>query len=77
MIALGRAWIRSALNAREENDMGWIPEYSKNNVGRIIAGVDFITSRFTRYGSFHCSLGINRTFRFSSLFLLISLLLVS
>ncbi|EEO01635.1 hypothetical protein VCA_000587 [Vibrio albensis VL426] len=34
----------SALNAKEENDMGLVPEYSKNNVGRIIAGVDFTTS---------------------------------
>ncbi|EMP93661.1 hypothetical protein VC87395_000940 [Vibrio paracholerae 87395] len=26
--------------------MGWVPEYAKNNVGRIIAGVDFTTSAF-------------------------------
>lgn len=33
MIVLGRVWIRLVFNVREENDMGWIFEYLKNNVG--------------------------------------------
>ncbi|EEY36456.1 hypothetical protein VII_000197 [Vibrio mimicus MB451] len=32
--------------------MGCVPEYSKNNLGRIIAGVDFTTSVFGKCHSF-------------------------